>query len=117
MPVYCFEECVTKAAAHLSGSTSSCGVQAETLKNCLLLHGAQSERLREAMATWMDWLNNGLPPYAAYRAVNTVYTVALNKTQGVCPLGVGESWMRPWSECSHTKTKVAKPMQHVETPS
>jgi hypothetical protein len=59
------------------------------------------------MAMWVDWLSNGLPPYAAYRAINTVRTVALNKTPGVQPLGIGKSWMRLWSDCSHTKTKVA----------
>jgi hypothetical protein len=107
MPVYCFEECVAKAAARLSGSAGPCGVDAEMLKNWLLRHGDHSGRLRDAMATWVDWLSNGSPPYAAYRAVNTVRTVALDKTPGVRPLGVGESWMRLWSDCSHTKTKVA----------
>jgi hypothetical protein len=78
MPVYCFEECVAKAAACLSSSTGPCGAEAELLKNWLLHHGAQSECLREAMATWVDWLSNGLPPYAAYRVVNTVCTAALD---------------------------------------
>ena len=62
------------------------------------------------MATWVDWLSNGSPPYAAYHAVNMVRTVALDKSPGVHPLGIGESWeswMRLWSDCSHTKTKVA----------
>ena len=59
------------------------------------------------MADWVDWLSNGLPPYAAYRAVNTVWTVALDKCPGVWPLGVGEVWMRLWSDCSHMKTKAA----------
>ena len=107
MPVYCFEECVAKAAARLSGSAGPCGVDAEMLKNWLLRHGDHSGRLRDAMATWVDWLSNGSPPYAAYRAVNTVRTVALDKSPGVRPLGIGESWMRLWSDCSHTKTKVA----------
>jgi hypothetical protein len=35
MPVYCLEECVAKAAAHLSGSAGPCGVDAEMLKNWL----------------------------------------------------------------------------------
>jgi hypothetical protein len=104
MPVYCFEECVAKAAARRAGP---CGVDAEMLKNWLLRHGDHSGRLRDAMATWVDWLSNGSPPYAAYRAVNTVRTVALDKSPGVHPLGIGESWMRLWSDCSHTKTKVA----------
>ncbi len=54
----------------------------------------------------MDWLSTGLPPYAAYRAVTTGRTGALDKTPGVRPLGIGEVWMRLWSDCSHTKSKV-----------
>jgi hypothetical protein len=108
MLVYCFEECVAKAAACLSGSVGPCNVDAEMLKNWLLCQGAQSKRLREVMALWVDWLSNGSSPYAAYRAVNTVRITALDKTPGVRPLGVGKSWMRLWSEdYSHTKTKVA----------
>ena len=76
------------------------------LKNWLLRHGVQSERLCEAMAIWVDWLSNGSPSYAAYRAVKMVRTVALDKTPGVCPLGIGKSWMWLWSDCSHTKMKV-----------
>ena len=53
MPVYSFEECVAKAA------TRPCGIEAEMLKNWLLRHGDHSGHLREAMATWVDWLSNG----------------------------------------------------------
>ena len=67
MPVYCYEECVAKAVAHLSSSAGPCGVEADMLKHWLLCHGTHSERLREAMADWVDWLSNGLPPYTAYR--------------------------------------------------
>ncbi len=37
---------------------------------------------------------------------NTVRTVFLDKSPAVRPLGIGESWMRLWSDCSHTKRKV-----------
>jgi hypothetical protein len=107
MSVYCYEECVAKAAAQLSGSAGPCSVEAKMLKHWLLRHGAHSQKLREAIATWADWLSNNSPPYAAYRAVNTVRTVALDKSPGVWPLGVGEVWMRIWSDCSHMKTKAA----------
>ncbi len=108
MPVYCYEECIAKAAARLSGGAGPCGVEAELLKHWLLCYGAHSELLREAMAKWVDWLSNGSPPYAAYRAVNTVWTVALDKCPGVRPLGIGEVWMRLWSDCCHMKTKAAE---------
>ncbi len=63
--VYCFEECAAKAAARLSGRAGPCGIKADMLKNWLLDHGVQSKNLHEAMATWMDWLSNGLPSYTA----------------------------------------------------
>ena len=78
MPVYCYEECVAKAVVRLSGSAGPCGVEAEMLKHWLLRRGAHSETLREAMADWVYWLSNDLPPYAAYHAVNTVWTIALD---------------------------------------
>jgi hypothetical protein len=106
MPVYCYEECVAKAAARLSGSAGPCGVEAEMLKHWLLRYGAHLESLWEAMANWVHWLSNGLPPYATYRAVHMVPAVALDKRPGVWPLRVGEVWMRLWSDCSHMKTKV-----------
>jgi hypothetical protein len=37
LPVYCFEECVAKAAAHLSGSAGPCGVKADMLKKLATL--------------------------------------------------------------------------------
>jgi hypothetical protein len=85
------------------------------LKNWLLRHGDHSGRLRNAMATWVDWLSNGSPPYAAYPAVNTVRTVALDKSPGVRPLGIGESCMRLWSAA--TPRQRWWPPMHAGTPS
>ena len=61
MPVYSFEECVTKATSRLSGSAGPCGVKAEMLKNWLLCHGDQFECLREAMSTWWTGSAMGRP--------------------------------------------------------
>jgi hypothetical protein len=77
------------------------------LKHWLLRHGAHLECLCKAMANWVDWLSNGLPPYTTYHAGNMVRTVALDKSPGVWPLGVGEFWMHLWSDCSHIKIKAA----------
>ena len=54
MPVYCYKECVAKAAVGLSDSAGPCGVEADMLKNWLLCHGAQSECLQDVMAMWVD---------------------------------------------------------------
>jgi hypothetical protein len=50
MPVYCYKECIAKAAARLTGGARPCGVEAKTLKHWLLRQGAHSEKLRKAMA-------------------------------------------------------------------
>jgi hypothetical protein len=89
MPVYCYEECVAKAAACLSGNAEPCEVESEMLKHWLLRHGMQSECLCNAMTTWVDWLSNGSPPYAVYRAVKMVCTVALDKPLACSCLGWG----------------------------
>jgi hypothetical protein len=39
MPVYCYEECVAKAAAPFSGSAGPCGVEDKMLKHWLLRYG------------------------------------------------------------------------------
>jgi hypothetical protein len=94
-----------KTAVSLSGSAGPCGVEDEMLKHWLLRHAAHSERLWEAIANCVGWLSNDLPPYATCGAVNTVCTVALDKSPGFRPLGVSKVWMRLWSDCSHMKTK------------
>ncbi len=48
--VYCWEECIAKAAARLSGGAGPCGVEAEMLKHWLLQHSAHPEKLSKAMA-------------------------------------------------------------------
>ena len=93
-PVYCYEETVAKGAAKLSGGAGPCGVEGIMLRNWLLRHDVQSERLREEIARWVCWLSNGSPPYAAYRALNAVRVLAVDKRPGVRPLGCGETWMR-----------------------
>jgi hypothetical protein len=59
------------------------------------------------MVDWVNWLSNGLPPYAIYHAANTVRPVTLDKCPGIQPLGEGKVWMPLWFDCSHMKTKVA----------
>ena len=105
-PIYCYEENVAKVAARLSGGAGPCGVDGIMLKNWMLRHGAHSENLRAEIAHWVCWLSNGSPPYAAYRALNTVRELAADKRPGVRPLGCGETWMRLMANCNHTQSKV-----------
>jgi hypothetical protein len=57
------------------------------------------------MAQFAELLANGSPDYALYRAATITRLVALNKEPGVRPVGVGDIFMRLWSQCVHTATK------------
>ena len=46
------------------------------------------------MENFVDWLANGSPPWAAYRAFMSGRLIALDKQPGVRPVGVGETWRR-----------------------
>jgi hypothetical protein len=45
IPVYCYKECIAKAAAHFSSSAGQHGVKAKMLKHWLLRYGAHLEHL------------------------------------------------------------------------
>ena len=53
-----------------------------------------STRLRTSVKFFVDWLSNGSPPWAAYRAFMTVLLIALDKHPGVHLFGGGETWKR-----------------------
>ena len=46
------------------------------------------------METFVDWLANGSPPWAAYCAFMSGRLIALDKQPGIWPVGVGETLRR-----------------------
>ena len=50
------------------------------------------------METFLDWLDNGSPPWEDYRVFMSGRLVALDKHPGVRPVGVGETWRRLFSK-------------------
>ena len=86
----CTEEMVQDIAGKLQGGAGPSSVDALALKKWLLNYGAASQILREELAAWTEWLSNGHPPCAAYRAMMYCRLVALDKCPGVRPLGFGE---------------------------
>jgi len=80
----------------LAGPGGTDDVRAE---GWLLRFGAESEELREALASLTEWLANGHPPWAAYRALMACRLVALDKQPGVRPVGIGEIWRRLMAKC------------------
>ena len=51
------------------------------------------------MVSWVEWLGNDSPPWAAYRALMACRLVALDKQPGVRLLGIGEVWRRGLAKC------------------
>ena len=54
--------------------------------------GEDCTRLRTSMETFVEWLANGRPPWAAYRTFIPGRLIALDRQPGVRPVGVGETW-------------------------
>ena len=94
IPVDIREEPVESVARKLSGSSGPGGMDSEALQGSLLKFGEDSTKLRTDVETFVDWLANGSPPWAAYSAFMSGRLIALNKQPGVRPVGVGETWRR-----------------------
>ena len=46
-----------------------------------------------------ECLSNGRPPWAAYRALISGQLIALDKSPGIRPVGIGETWRRLLAKC------------------
>ena len=46
-----------------------------------------------------EWLRNGQPPWAAYCAMMSGRLIALDKSPGIKPVGIGETWRRLLAKC------------------
>ena len=66
----------------------------EGLQGWLLKFGEDITIIRTSVETFVDWLVNGSPTWAAYHAFMSGGLIALDKQHGVRPVGVGEMWRR-----------------------
>ena len=48
---------------------------------------------------FVEWLGNGRPPWATYRALMSGRLIALDKQPGIRPVVVGETWRRLMAKC------------------
>ena len=58
------------------------------------------------MRCFLDWLANGIPPWADYRAFMLARLIALDKQPGVRLVGIGEMWRRLFA---NTVLKATRP--------
>ena len=92
IPVDITEEAVELVARKISGSSGPGGTDSEALQGRLLKLGEDNTRLRTGVETFVNWLVNGIPPWAAYRVFMSGRLIASDKQTGVRPVGVGEKW-------------------------
>jgi hypothetical protein len=99
LPVEITVDVVETVAARLSGAAGPGGTDAVDLRNWLLRFGAESEGLGRVMAKLTEWIANERPPWAAIRALMACRLVALDKSPGVRPVGIGEIYRRLMAKC------------------
>ena len=76
------------------GRSGPGGTDSEALQVWLIEFGEDSTRLHTSIETFVDWLVNGSPTWAAYCAFMSGRLVVIDKQPGVHPVGVGETWRR-----------------------
>ena len=92
IPVNITEEAVESVAQKLLGSSVPGGPDSEALQEWLMKSGEDSTRLCTRLKTFVNWLANGSPPCAAYRAFMSGHLIDIDKNPGVRPVVVGETW-------------------------
>ena len=70
-----------------------------SLQHWLMRFGAASAELRLIVGDFVEWLGNGRPPWAAYRALMSGRLIALDKQTVIRPVRVGETWRRMMVKC------------------
>jgi hypothetical protein len=92
-------EHVENIAKKMPGPAGLSGFDSSALKNVLLMHGQASQRLRVVIAQLSQWLSNGNPPFAAFRAALENRLIAMDKFPGVRPIGIGDVLRRLVAKC------------------
>ena len=70
-----------------------------SLQHWILRFGAASGELRQIFAEFGEWLCNGRPPWAAYRAMMSGRLIVLDKCTGIRPVGISETWRHLLANC------------------
>ena len=99
VPVDITNDAVMEVAGRLSGGARPGGTDSVRLQHWLLRFGEASAELRLIDRDFMEWLNNGQPPWATYQAMMSGRLITLEKQPGIIPVGVGETWRRLMVKC------------------
>ena len=93
------EDTVKVVAGRLSGGGGPGGTDSVSLQHKLLRFGAASADLRLIVGDFVEWLENGRPPWAVYQALMSVRLIAMDKQPVIRPVGVGGTWIRMMAKC------------------
>jgi hypothetical protein len=104
VPLVCDPVEVEKVAAQLGGAAGVDSIDAVHMHAYLSTYGRSLAELREELAEWGEWMANTSPPWAAYRGLLTRRLVALDKSPGTRPVGIGCIWMRAIAKLLLLKT-------------
>ena len=85
-------------ASKISGAAGTLGAEANELRNWPLRFGFASEELRFVVVRLAYWMPPPPSPRAAYCALMACNLVALDKSPGVVPIGIGEMFCRDLAE-------------------
>ena len=83
------EDTVTAVAGRLLLGAGPGETDLVSLQHWLLRFSAASGELRLIVGDFVEWLGNGRPPWAAYRALISGQLITLDKQPGIRPVGVG----------------------------
>ena len=99
VPVGITDDVVSAVAGRLLGGAGPGGTDSINMQHWLLRFRAESRALRLIVAEMGEWLSNGQPPWAAYSALISGRSIALDKSPGIRPVGIGETWRRLLVKC------------------
>ena len=90
---------VTAVAGRILGGAGPGGTDSVLLQHWLLRFGAACAELRLIFGAFVEWLGNGRPPWATYRALMSGRLIALDKQPGIRSVGLGDTWGRLMEKC------------------
>ena len=99
VPVNITDDVVAAVAGRLLGGAGPGGTDSVSLQHWLLRFGAARSELRQIVAEFGEWLSNGRPPWAAYCAMMSGRLIVLEKSSGIRPVGIGDTWCLLLTKC------------------
>ena len=99
VPVDITDNMVAAVSGRLLGEAEPGGTDLVSIQHWILRFGVVSGELQLIVAEFLEWLCNGQPPWAAYCAMMSGQLVALDKSPGIRPVGIGKTWRRLLAKC------------------